>query len=71
MDKQIYTTKEIEFGHNGYKTYRIEKDITDSYRHYQRHIWTKNDGSIEEHDWFQSVFETPEQLVYRGYSKVK
>ena len=71
MDKQIYTTKEIEFGHYGYKSYRIERDLSFQYKSYQRHVWIRDDGSIEENEWIESVLETPEQLVFRGYSKVK
>lgn len=70
MDKQIYTTKQIDFPYYQYKAYRIEVDITNK-QTFQRHIWIKEDESTDKSEWIETVQQTPEQLIYRGYSKVK
>ena len=77
MEKQIYTTKEIPFSYYEYSGYRIEIDITDSRRVFQRHVWIRNSGIVEKDDWIDSSHnnciandELIRKLVHRGYFKI-
>ena len=58
----IYTTQDIPFGHHGFTHYRIEIDTGNSRQHFQRHIWTRDDGSEDVNDWITSFQHTAKDL---------
>jgi hypothetical protein len=66
----LYTTQEIAYGHFGNKSYRIEIDLSSRYRPMQRHIWTRDDGSVRNDDWIDAVSADESDLLKRGYKKV-
>lgn len=66
----IYTTGEISYPHYGQKSYRIEADLSNKNIPLQRHIWTDENGEVETEDWIDSIYESPESLVARGYKAV-
>lgn len=54
MMKEIITsTKEIDFGSYGYRSYRIEEKNENGF-HYQRHIWTTDEGQVDKEDWIMT-----------------
>jgi len=65
----IFTSPQILFPHYSFKSYRIEVDMTQPRLPLQRHIWTMSDGSIQEDEWFNSLSQTEEDLIKRGFAK--
>jgi len=50
---KMTSTKEFDFGHYGYKSYRIEEKDENGF-HFQRHIWTTDSGEVEEENWIMT-----------------
>jgi hypothetical protein len=66
----IYSTREMAYGHYGYKSYRIEIDTSAKHRPLQRHIWTEDDGTVREQDWIDTYYADEADLLKRGYVKI-
>ena len=63
----IYTSKEVPYPYYGMKSYRIEINAGDPYRWFQRHIWTREDGTTEVDDWIPTPRMSQEMLEKKGY----
>lgn len=53
MDGEIKTTKEMDFGNYGYKSYHIDEKDEDGF-HFQRHVWTEDSGEVETENWIMT-----------------
>lgn len=67
----IYTTKEILYPYYGMKSYRIEIDTSNSRQHFQRHIWTYANGSVEVQDWIPTNRYDEQRLLKTKMFPVK
>lgn len=63
----IFTTGEIAYPHYGVRSYRIEHDLGDGRRQFQRHIWTLENGEVETARWISSFVTTEAELRAGGY----
>ena len=71
MARQIFTSREMPYGHYGLRSFRIEVDLTEHHHPLQRHIWTRDDGSVDAEEWVRSIPDTPERLIANGWSAVE
>jgi hypothetical protein len=53
MGGEIKTTKEMDFGNYGYKSYHIDEKDENGF-HFQRHVWTTYGGEVETENWIMT-----------------
>ena len=63
----MLTTIDTTFGHYGFASYRIEVDATEPHRPMQRHIWTRDDGTVEVEQWIPTISASREALLKCGF----
>ena len=61
----IYSTEPREYGYYGMKSYRIEKMRTEHGQLMQRHVWTRDDGTIQTEKWICSIESKNEEDWYK------
>lgn len=65
-----FTTQEMQYGHFGARSYRIEMDLTNPQRPMQRHIWSMEDGSVDVRNWIYAGQRTEADLLRHGYERL-
>jgi hypothetical protein len=70
-DRLILTTSEVPYPYYGMRSYRIEIDLSERHHPLQRHIWTREDGTVDVQEWIRTIPETKEGALQRGYRVIQ
>ena len=63
-------SKDFPFPHYGLVSGHIEIDLTEPRRPMQRHIWKREDGTKDVEQWIDTIRDTAERLLARGWRRI-